>query len=388
MYDNDHLRLVVDSVEDFAIVTTDTHGIIQLWNSGAQQIFGWSAEEAHGQHARLIFTPEDQDRGGAEAEMRTALVNGRASDERWHLRKNGTRFYASGVLTVLRREGQHLGFVKIARDLTERRTLEEALRQAHDTLEARVRERTLELVRRNESLMSEIRAREAAEAQIKKLLGKMVTIQEVERRRIARDIHDELGQAMTALKMNLEALDASTPADATFATLLTRCQHLARELDGAIDFLTWELRPVVTDQVTLSTALADLLESWSERFNIPARFVGDGDHRLPPDVQEHLYRLTQEALHNIAKHAEATHVSVMLEQRGRELVLLIEDNGRGFSVGQTGDRSQTGGLGLTSMQERAALVGGTLTIESNVSQGTAVYVRVPVDRIPSAQPSA
>lgn len=388
MYDDDHFRMIIDSVDDFAIFTTDADGIIQLWNSGAQQLFGWSAAEACGQHGRLIFTPEDQARGAAEAEMRTAVERGRALDERWHMRKNGTRFYASGVLTVLRRQGQAVGFAKIARDLTERKTLENALREANDALEARVHERTVQLTQRNEVLASEIRAREAAEAQVRKLFDRLVTIQEAERSRIARDIHDELGQAMTALKMNLEALQATAPSTEEFVTLLARSQRLARDLDDSIDFLTWELRPGTTDQVSLSSALEDLVRSWSARFGIPASFVANGDARLPANVQEHLYRLTQEALHNVAKHAHATRVTVMLQRQGGEVMLLVEDDGRGFAVHETPGRSMKGGLGLTTMNERAALAGGTLTVESVVGEGTSLYVRVPSDHDQSPRPLA
>jgi PAS domain S-box-containing protein len=376
MDDNDHLWMVIDSIDDFAIFTTDTNGIIQLWNSGAQQLFGWTAHEACGKHARLIFTPEDQAAGGVEAEMRTALERGRAPDERWHIRKDGTRFYASGVLTVLRPKGQTVGFVKIARDLTERKTLEDALRDANDALEVRVHQRTLELAQRNESLASEVRIREAVEAEIKKLFDRLVSIQEVERRRISRDIHDELGQAMTALKLNLDALESTVPSTERFATLLARSHRLARDLDEAIDFLTWELRPVATDQVSLSAALEDLVRSWSRRFDVPAEFVAAGDYRLPANVQENLYRLAQEALHNVAKHARATRVSVMLVRRDGELVLLVEDDGCGFAVDDTAGQSMKGGLGLTSMNERAALAGGTLEVESAVGRGTCLSVRI------------
>jgi signal transduction histidine kinase len=227
----------------------------------------------------------------------------------------------------------------------------------------------------NTSLVAEIKNRRAAEEKGTALFRRLVSAQDEERRRIARDIHDELGQAMTALKMNLEAMDGVAPSTESFPALLHRSQALVRDLDRAIDFLTWELRPAI-DQVSLSTALASLVNSWSERFGITAEFVANGEHHLPPDVQEHLYRVTQEALHNVAKHAAASHVSVMLEARAAELVLLIEDNGRGFSEDETPGRSQDSGLGLTSMRERAALVGGSLTVESAAGQGTSIYVRL------------
>ena len=237
---------------------------------------------------------------------------------------------------------------------------------------------------KNASLVAEIRDRRAAEEEITALFRRLVSAQDEERRRIARDIHDELGQTMTALKMNLEALDRTAPSTELFRTLLHRSQALVRDLDRAIDFLTWELRPAI-DHVSLSTALGSLAKNWSERFGIATEFVANGVHDVPPDVQEHLYRLTQEALHNVAKHAAANHVSVMVERRGAELVLLVEDDGRGFSEDDTLGRSRASGLGLTSMRERAAIIGGSLTVESAAGQGTSVYVRIalPHSAVPS-----
>lgn len=229
--------------------------------------------------------------------------------------------------------------------------------------------------RENTSLVAEISERRAAEQKITALFRRLVAVQDDERRRIARDIHDELGQAMTALKISLEALEEIAPSTELFPALLHRSQALARDLDRAIDFLTWELRPAI-DHVSLSTALEGLVKSWSERFGTAADFVANGEQELPPDVQEHLYRVTQEALHNVAKHAAANHVSVMITFGAAELVLLIEDNGRGFSEDAIPGRSQDSGLGLTSMRERAALVGGSLAVESAPGEGTSIYVRV------------
>src|SRR5688572_3596332 len=116
----ERLRLVVESAKDFAIFTMGLDGLIESWNVGAERLFGWTETEALGQHARMIFTPDDRARGAAEEEMRQAAQCGRAEDERWHLRRNGDRFYASGVLMPLRPDGILTGYAKIARDLIER----------------------------------------------------------------------------------------------------------------------------------------------------------------------------------------------------------------------------------------------------------------------------
>ena len=157
----------------------------------------------------------------------------------------------------------------------------------------------------NTSLVAEISERRAAEQKITALFRRLVAVQDEERRRIARDIHDELGQAMTALKMNLEALEETGPSTELFPALLHRSQALARDLDRAIDFLTWELRPAI-DQVSLSTALEGLVRNWSERFGIAADFVANGEHELPPDVQEHRTRAHTAQVGEDAR--EAVHV--------------------------------------------------------------------------------
>jgi len=235
---------------------------------------------------------------------------------------------------------------------------------------------------KNTSLVAEIQDRRDAEDKMTALFRRLVSAQDEERRRIARNIHDELGQTITALKMHLEALAGRAPTTESFATPLHRSQELVGDLDRAVDFLTRELRPSI-DMVSLSAALEDLVKSWSERFGIAAEFAANGECHVPSDVKEQLYRVTQEALHNVAKHAAAHHVSVMIEGRAAELVLVIEDDGIGFSDDDARGRSLSSGFGLTNMRERAVLAGGTLTVESAVGQGTSIYVRVGVPHSPA-----
>ena len=239
---------------------------------------------------------------------------------------------------------------------------------------------------KNTSLVAEIKDRREAEEKITALFRRLVSAQDEERRRIARNIHDELGQPITALKMNLEALAATAPTAESFATPLHRSQALVRDLDRAIDFLTRELRPAI-EMVSVSAALEELVKSWSERFGVAADFTTNGEHDVPSEVKEQLYRVTQEALHNVAKHAAAHHVSVIIEGRAAELVLVIEDDGIGFSDDDTRRRSLNGGFGLTSMRERAVLAGGSLTVESAVGRGTSIYMRVALPQSPARSQS-
>ena len=259
------------------------------------------------------------------------------------------------------------------------RESEDRLRRAHDELEARVTERTAELARSNAALGAELIERRAAEQQINALLRQLVTIQEEERRRIARDIHDHLGQQMTALRMNLETLQLRAFPQPALAGPIGTAWKLAAALDQSIDFLAWQLRPAVLDDFGLADALGHFVSGWSQRFAVAADYDAPivAGPRLPSIVENNLYRVAQEALHNIYKHAGASRVRVRFEQGAGEVLLVIEDDGRGFDLADVPRHASAGGLGLVSMRERAALVGGALEIESAVGRGTIVRVRIP-----------
>ena len=376
------LRLMMGSVEDYAIMVLDADGHIEMWNSGAEHLFGYTAEEVAGKHFAIIFTSEDRQRDMPLKEMETAREMGRAADERWHLRKDGTRFYVSGVLSPLHdRNGTVTGYVKIARDLTQQRHTEEELRRTNDELEVRVRERTFELAKANESLRDEILERIQTERGRVGLLRKIVRAQEDERRRIARDIHDQVGQQMTALRLNLAALDQAYSGDGELRQKLEQTKTIAERLDADVDFLAWELRPAALDDIGLAEAMGTFVHQWSEHSGTEAQFhtTGLDKERLSPETETNLYRIMQEALNNTMKYAHAKHVDVLLERRDSQVVLIVEDDGVGFNLnkamgGDDGDK----GMGLIGMRERAALIGGTLQIESKPNAGTAIFARVPV----------
>jgi two-component system, chemotaxis family, CheB/CheR fusion protein len=383
----ERLRLVVESVEDYAIFTTDAGGLIETWNAGARRMFGYTDTEAAGRHAEIIFTPEDRELGAPEDEMRRARDEGRAADERWHVSKQGAVFYVSGVLVPLRDgDGQLTGYAKIARDLTERKELEDALRRAHDEMEARVEKRTAELQELAGRLLDEVKERAAAEGQVRELLRRLVTVQENERRRLARELHDQLGQQMTALRLKLESAGAGAEGDGELRARIGQAQALAAEIDSNVDFLAWEMRPVALDELGVEEALQNFVREWSKHFNVEAVFhcTGFEGARLQPEVEMNLYRILQEALQNVHKHAGADRVDVLLERRGDAAVLIVEDNGRGYDPEAEKAANSNKGMGVINMRERAALVGGRLEIESAPGEGATVFVRVPFEARPPA----
>jgi signal transduction histidine kinase len=207
----------------------------------------------------------------------------------------------------------------------------------------------------------------------------LVTTQERERAQLARDLHDLLGQQMTALRLAIDSLRAISWPIPQLAEQAARAEESARNVDRAIDELTLGLRSEPLDSLGIAAAIEQLVTEWAERNRIVADCgVGQLDgQRFDPEIEINLFRIAQEALHNVLKHAQATRVSVSLERRLNRLQLVIEDNGRGIepAVART---PPDGKFGLIGMRERAALLGGTVEIESSRGRGTTIFVRVPL----------
>lgn len=380
-WSKEQLFQLIENVRDYAIFVADTEGTIVTWNPGAENLFGFTADEAIGQSARMLFTPEDRANRIPEKEMEVAERDGCAEDERWHIRKDGTRFFASGVQTPLRDEsGELTGFAKIARDLTERIEAQESLQKAYESVEHEVQQRTRELKESNEALRSEVEEHETTERLRTALLRQIVTAQEGERKRIAREIHDNIGQQMTGLKLRIQHLLERWKDDPDILAEALEIRSLADRIDSEIDFLAWELRPAILDKFGLSAAVRKFVSEWSEHFSISAecKVVGLDSRSLPPEVEINIYRVVQEALNNIQKHANARSTSVVLEDRADELTLVIEDDGEGFrSDEEAAFFEGEGGMGLLGMKERAELIGGTFQVETEPGGGTTIFVRVP-----------
>jgi PAS domain S-box-containing protein len=263
-------------------------------------------------------------------------------------------------------------------DLSERKRSEEALRRAHEQLEIRVKERTAELALANASLREEMQERERAERARTELLSRLVFAQEDERRRIAREMHDQFGEQLTALGLGIRTLKDSCGSDPRLGPQVTALEKVAHQLDQDVDHLVWELRPTALDDLGLRAALANYIQDWSVRAGVRADLhtTGLSSARLTSEVETTLYRIAQEALNNIAKHARAENVDVILERRPDYVSLIIEDDGVGFDQPAAGTPHQ--GFGLLGMQERAALVGATVQIESAAGEGTTIIVRMPM----------
>lgn len=213
------------------------------------------------------------------------------------------------------------------------------------------------------------------------LMDRTVTAQEAERKRIARELHDSLGQYLTALRLGLSAIEPHCASDQAAQHRLAELKALASALGRELNRIAWELRPMALDDLGLQRAVSQYLEVWAERsrLNIDLEINLD-DRRLPQPVETALFRVLQEAVGNVMKHSGADRVGVVLEAAGREVRLIVEDNGRGFDMasGPAGGALGVQHLGLLGLRERLALVGGSLEVESSSQGGTTVYVRIPL----------
>ena len=209
---------------------------------------------------------------------------------------------------------------------------------------------------------------------------KLVTVQEEQRHRIARELHDQLGQSIAALMLGLKSLADSCEPKEQARLHYQQLQNIANDLARDVHSLALDLRPTALDDLGLEVALSNYVEAWSSRWQVSSDFHSNGltDQRLASYLETTIYRIAQEALTNVARHASARTVSLILERAEDRIGLIIEDDGCGFDVGTVmKNPAKEQRLGLLGMEERVALVGGSLTIESTRGMGTSVYVRIP-----------
>ena len=266
--------------------------------------------------------------------------------------------------------------------IRQRQRAEGALKEAHEELEQRVLRRTAELLQSNKALEEEIVQRRRAEEAHLLVLRRLVEAQEAERCRVARELHDQFGQGLAALNLGLKGLAEQLSAQSRLQPRLTQMFDTVGNMLRDVHSLVWKLRPPALDDLGLATALERYTVEWSKLNGIPVSFHNQGldQRRLPSQIETTLYRIAQEALTNVFKHAQARNVSVVLEFHASQAALIIEDDGRGFPVETILKQTPgaQGHLGLVGMRERAILAGGTFNIESNLRSGTTVFVRIPI----------
>jgi signal transduction histidine kinase len=267
--------------------------------------------------------------------------------------------------------------LRAIRYAVERKRIQEELRRANDELELRVRERTAALSMANEQLVAQVAERLRAEEELRKLSHRLVEVQELERRGIARELHDEIGQILTGLKLALETVALQSPE--AMKEALAQPQMLVNELMGRVRELSLDLRPAMLDDLGLLHALLWHFERYSAQTAIRVLFRHAGIEavRLSAGIETAAYRIVQEALTNAARYANVKEVQVSVSTDAEHLSVWIEDQGSGFDPGEA--LASASSSGLAGMRERAQLLNGSLNIESEPGQGTRVAALLPLE---------
>ena len=341
------LRGILDSAMD-AIITVDERQHIVLFNKAAEEVFGCGREDAIG--APLAWFIPERFRGTHVEHLRRfgemATSSRRMGVQRivMGLRRNGEEFPIDASISQVSEQGQRL-YTVILRDVGERVKSETALRQSRDEI------RAVSLAAQN--------------------------LREQEKSRIARELHDELGQALTAIKIDVGWLKdrAAHAGNAAIQAKLSSMQLLIDGTVAATRRISADLRPLVLDDLGLAAAADWLAQNFTRRTGVPCELVvGQGFDETPDPVATTIFRTLQESLTNIAKHADARGVEVTLSNDAGEVVLVVRDDGRGFSPAQPRKPQSFGLLGL---RERAYLLGGEVSIDSAPGGGTIVEMRLP-----------
>lgn len=357
-------RLLVANVQDYAIFLLDPEGRVMTWNAGAQRIKGYLPSEIIGEHFSRFYPREAKEGGWPQRELEIAASIGRFADEGWRLRKDGTSFWASVVITALRDEatGELRGFSKVTRDLSDRRALEERTQELNKELRSRMAQ------------LAESRTQlELRNMELQRLSGELVRIQDEERRRIARELHDDLGQVLVALKLHLDTAQNFPSRAETI--------RLADSALAKVRNISYIMHPPLLDESGLIPALHLYIEGLRKRTDLrialdckPIPFP-----RLTSEIEISIFRVVQEAITNVHRHSHSPDARVEIHQQTDRIFVRVRDFGIGMpNEGPAGSAIGTG-VGIGGMKERIKQLGGEVNI-LRAEPGTLVQASIPMFR--------
>ncbi|HEY2118403.1 MAG TPA: PAS domain S-box protein [Candidatus Acidoferrum sp.] len=373
------LAAIVNSSDD-AIVSKNLNGIITSWNQSAERLFGWTSKETIGQPITIIIPPELQ---GEETAILKRISAGHCVDhfETTRRKKTGDTVSVSLTISPVRdREGRIVGASKIARDITERKLTEARLKAVHDELEERVRERTAEFQEKNEELIEQSQV-------VRDLSARLLQSQDAERRRIARELHDSVGQLLAAIGMNISKVAREKEKLSPQAEkCVEENQKLVEQIQSEIRTLSHLLHPPLLDEIGLESAIRWFIDGFTQRSKIDVSLdMPPRLSRMTSESELAIFRIVQESLTNIHHHSGSRSARIQLAQGDGHVHCKISDDGVGIPLEKQLELNSCGvmGVGIRGMRERIRQLGGTLQIESN-GKGTTVSVTLPVSRATSA----
>lgn len=358
--DEKQFRILLDSLQNHAVLALDPEGRVTSWNAGAKRVTGYHDFEVMGQHFSRFYLEEDLDSGKPEQALQLAAAEGQYEEEGWRLRKDGSKFWANTVLTVLRDDGGRLiGFAEVTRDITERMLKQQTLQETQrDILES--------------------------EQSLRRLSLHLLQSQDEERRRFGKDLHDNLGQYLSTLKMELESLQlfVKKEREGNASDELAECVRLVKASIEEFRTLSQSLYPPMLEDMGLRSAIPWYLEAFTKHSGIKTTLqISPELRRFSSDLELALFRVLQETLANVERHSGSATADLQLLIRNGNVVLKVSDAGKGIPweiLGQA-DHGQlfATGVGLRGMNERMKQLRGRLDLTSS-KQGTTVIATIPI----------
>lgn len=352
--------IVLESISE-AVVLTDVNFRVTAWNQSAQLLYGYTAKEVLGKSITDVF-------GIPASSSDISIIDQLRRFKKWqgeivHLHKNGTPLTVLASITMLPFEGADInGSVAVFRDISERKVMEINLHETNQSLEDLLERQLMET--------------RAANVQLRELNKGLKEAREDERKRISRELHDDLGQVLTSARIHLNFL--LEEIDIKDQQLKNRFEELIVTLDRSIQWvrnIAIELRPLALEDLGLFQAITTHAERFRKEINVDIEIYNDVPELIIDNEKAtHIFRIFQEALNNIAKHAGASLVSVRITLEDDDFIMSIADNGKGFDPGRVTKKS----LGLTTIKERSKLLKAQYQIQSSPGRGTEVKLIMPL----------
>lgn len=362
---NPDYRRIFEEATEYAIFTMDLDSKITSWNRGAEKLLGWSEDEAIGQSGDIIFP--DGEKEDVETELKRVREEGRAMDERWHVKKDGRKFFAIGrTLGLTGDSGKIEGYIKILLDQTKRKKNEQQLKEMNEKLEERVEERTRDL--------------EIYRDKLRSLVAELNRAEEQERRNLAGDLHDNLGQLLAMCKIELNLFQSTLPHDID-TTNLKNTFSLLEQATRYTRKLMSELKPPAELEKKDLKSNIDWLINKIKDHGIHVTIEDDGKPKpVSIEIRRALLQAVRELLFNVKKHAGVDDAIIFISRKDHHLHVKVKDEGKGFEYDKKEqEKNIGGGFGLFNLKERLDLLGGKLEINSKPGEGTAVTVMAPLD---------
>jgi PAS domain S-box-containing protein len=369
------------------VIATDVNGRITFMNAVAEGLTGWALREASQKPVTKVFNVVDEHtRKEVDNPVTKVLQAGNVVGLGNHtilVRKDGIEVAIDDSGAPIKDESGNIsGVVLVFRDITERKQAEEALRRAHDELEKRVQERTSDLSEAIERLRIENTQRKELEDilrekenQVRFFASQCLTAQEMERKRVAGELHDSIAAALAAMKFRIDKTAVEMKQGPGGLESLQDLGSMVSEINNEVRRIMADLRPSILDDLGIIPAVDWFCREYQKTYSHISveKQIGVSEHEMPDSLKTPIFRISQEAMNNIAKYSKAGLVNLALRKEDDKILLTIQDNGQGFDL-----KTTKRGLGLSTMRERAELSGGSFDLESTIGKGTLIRVSWPV----------